>query len=350
MSNQMPKRSNISNRRPTAIDLFAGCGGLTVGLKGAGYRVVAAVEIDERARETYALNHPKVLLAGEDIRKTYPTRIMREVGLKKGELDLLAGCPPCQGFSRLRKRNRIRAARDDRNALIEDFARFVRVLKPKLVMMENVPGLEDHYRFGALVKQLETLKYHVHFEVLDVADYGVPQRRKRLILVASLKKPPVLAKPEEGRQKTVWKTIGGLSEPGRSRDPIHSIQEKRTAHVQAIIRAIPVDGGSRSDLPAKLRLKCHESTTGFKDVYGRMAWDEVSPTITGGCHNPSKGRFLHPVQNRTITLREAAMLQGFPKSYKFNASHGKEAIAQLIGNALPPPFIEAHARALRRAR
>lgn len=347
MAHQKLKRTKLS--KPTAIDLFSGCGGLTAGLKGAGFQVIAAVEIDKYARETYTLNHPEVPLMGEDIQNTYPARVMRELGLKKGELDLLAGCPPCQGFSRLRKRNRVRAAYDDRNTLIGDFARFVRLMKPKLVMMENVPGLEDHYRFGELVKQLEALKYHVHFEVLDVADFGVPQRRKRLILVASLKKPPGLARPFVKRQ-TVRDVIGGLSKPGRSRDPIHNIPENRTAHVQAIIKAIPIDGGSRSDLPGKLRLKCHEATDGFKDVYGRMAWDDVSPTITGGCHNPSKGRFLHPEQNRTITLREAAILQGFPKNYKFSASHGKCSIALMIGNALPPPFIEAHARALRDAR
>lgn len=347
MSYQTYKRAKHS--KPTAIDLFSGCGGLTAGLKGAGYQVVAAVEIDKRARETYTLNHPEVPLIGEDIRQTYPIRVMRDMGLKKGELDLLAGCPPCQGFSRLRKRNRIRAARDNRNALIDDFARYVRVFKPKLVMMENVPGLEDHYRFNELVIQLQILKYHVHYEVLDVADYGVPQRRKRLILVAALKKPPTLAKPDLKRV-TVRKVIGRLAEPGHSRDPIHNISAKHTAHVQSIIQAIPANGGSRSQLPVNLRLKCHEATNGFKDVYGRMVWNDVSPTITSGCTNPSKGRFLHPEQNRAITLREAAMLQGFPKNYKFNISHGKTAIALMIGNALPPPFIEAHARALRKAR
>ncbi|WP_413457805.1 DNA cytosine methyltransferase [Herbaspirillum huttiense] len=348
MPTELPKSPGKSHRKPTGIDLFAGCGGLTAGLKNAGYNVLAAVEIDERARETYSLNHPEVIFAGEDIREVDPARVMEQLGIKEGELDLLAGCPPCQGFSRMRKLNRTRAARDNRNSLIDEFARFVTVLKPKLVMMENVPGLEDHYRFGDLVAQLKSMKYYVHFEVLDVANYGVPQRRKRLILVASKKLMPKLATPNVKR-KNVRQTIGNLSEPGRSRDPVHNIPERRTPRVQAIIRAIPLDGGSRSQLPAELRLKCHESTTGFKDVYGRMAWSEVSPTITGGCHNPSKGRFLHPEQNRTITLREAAMLQGFPKNYKFNVSHGKEAIALMIGNALPPPFIEAHARALRRS-
>jgi DNA (cytosine-5)-methyltransferase 1 len=124
--------------------------------------------------------------------------------------------------------------------------------------------------------------------------------------------------------------------------------ENRSKEVRELIALIPKNGGSRSDLPKRYQLDCHKRSDGFSDVYGRMAWDDVSPTITSGCHNPSKGRFLHPSQNRTITLREAAILQGFPRRYRFNVDHGKESIALMIGNALPPPFIAAHAGALRR--
>ena len=111
-----------------------------------------------------------------------------------------------------------------------------------------------------------------------------------------------------------------------------------------MIRRIPKDGGSRTDLPEEDQLDCHKRCNGFKDVYGRMAWSEVSPTITSGCFNPSKGRFLHPEEDRAITMREASLLQGFPRQYKFPAGSGKSAIAMMIGNALPPPFIAAHAR------
>jgi DNA (cytosine-5)-methyltransferase 1 len=334
-----------SRRKLTAIDLFAGCGGLTDGLMKAGYRVLAAVELDDRARETYSLNHPDVWLAGRDICDTDPRKVMRKLKIRRGQLDLLAGCPPCQGFSRIRKRNKARAAFDHRNSLIEEFGRFAEAMAPKLIMMENVPGLKQHYRFTNLVEHLQSLGYTTRVEVMDTADFAVPQRRKRLILAASLSGRPCLAKPRVQR-KTVRAAIGKLPTPGDSGDDLHDIPENRCARVQAMIRAIPTNGGSRSDLPRHMRLRCHARARGFFDVYGRMSWEKVAPTITGGCHNPSKGRFLHPAQDRTITLREAAILQGFRRRYRFKASHGKEALALMIGNALPPAFIAAHGRAL----
>ncbi|WP_151445813.1 DNA cytosine methyltransferase [Lacisediminimonas profundi] len=331
--------------RLKAIDLFSGCGGLTLGLKKAGFEVVAAVEIDRKARTTYTLNHPEVWLAGDDIRKTAASDLMNALGLKSGELDMLAGCPPCQGFSRMRKRNKGSSARDERNSLIEDFGRLVLALRPKLVMMENVPGLSEYFRFGKFKKSLEGVGYLVRVEVLDVADYGVPQRRKRLIVSASLCGEPQLAKPSPLRS-TVRQIIGSMPPVGDSGDALHDIGERRSEHVKKLIALIPPDGGSRCQLPEEMQLACHKSFNGFNDVYGRMAWDTVAPTITGGCYSPSKGRFLHPSENRTISLREAAMLQGFPRNYRFEVAHGKEAIALMIGNALPPEFIAAHASAM----
>lgn len=335
----------VKARKPLAIDLFSGCGGLTQGLKNAGFEVAAAVEIDQRARATYKRNHPKVWLAGTDIRKADPVEVMTQLGIERGRLDLVAGCPPCQAFSRIRKRNKARTAQDDRNQLIEEFGRFVLAMLPKRVMLENVPGLEDHYRFIKFVRSLEIEGYSVHHEVLDVSNYGVPQRRKRLILTASLEGELCLARSHR-KVKSVRDAIGRLPNPGKSGDSLHDLPEKRSERIIQLFKAIPLDGGSRSELPAEMVLECHKRTNGFHDVYGRMAWDDVAPTITGGCHNPSKGRFIHPDQHRAITLREAAMLQGFPRTYKFDVSHGKEAIALMIGNALPPPFIAAHARAL----
>lgn len=328
-----------------AIDLFSGCGGLTLGLKRAGFEVIAAVEIDRKARATYTLNHPEVWLAGDDIRSTFASDLMHTLGLKPGELDMLAGCPPCQGFSRMRKRNKGNSARDERNALIEDFGRLVLELRPKLVMMENVPGLAEYFRFRKFKKSLEDAGYLVRVEVLDVADYGVPQRRKRLIVSASLVGQPQLAKASPLRS-TVRQIIGNMPPVGSSGDALHDIGERRSEHVKKLIALIPADGGSRAQLPEEMQLECHKRISGFNDVYGRMAWDTVAPTITGGCYSPSKGRFLHPLENRTISLREAAMLQGFPRDYRFEVSHGKEAIALMIGNALPPEFIAAHASAM----
>ncbi len=330
----------------SAIDLFSGCGGLSLGLKGAGFKVAAAVEIDRKAQETYRLNHPNVHLYGEDIRKLNPLQILENAGLRVGELDLLAGCPPCQGFSRLRTRNKVTSVSDDRNDLVEDFLRFIEVMQPKTVMLENVPALARDPRFVGMQNQLHVLGYQTVVNVLDAADYAVPQRRKRLIMLASRVHVPIVA-DKVLKRLTVRQALKRMAEPGQGRDKLHGLGENRSQRVRDLIALIPKDGGSRSDLPLKFQLDCHKRSDGFKDVYGRLAWDDVAPTITSGCHNPSKGRFLHPGQDRTISLREAAVLQGFPRSYKFDIAHGKESIALMIGNALPPPFITAHANALR---
>lgn len=329
-----------------AIDLFSGCGGLSLGLKGAGFTVSAAVEIDLKAQETYRLNHPNVRLYAEDIRKLDPLELLQEAGLKVGELDLLAGCPPCQGFSRLRTKNKMTSASDDRNDLVRDFLRFIEIMQPKTVMLENVPALAKDHRFVGMQDQLHALGYQTVVNVLDAADYSVPQRRKRLIMLASRVHIPMVA--DKARKRlTVRQALKGMAEPGQGRDKLHGLGENRSQKVLNLIALIPKDGGSRKDLPVKFQLECHKRSNGFSDVYGRLAWDSVAPTITSGCHNPSKGRFLHPEQDRTISLREAAVLQGFPRSYKFDIAHGKESIALMIGNALPPPFITAHANALR---
>jgi DNA (cytosine-5)-methyltransferase 1 len=330
----------------TAIDLFSGCGGLSRGLKDAGFQILAAIEIDKKACETYSINHADVLLIPADIRKVSAAHLLKKTGLKRGQLDLLAGCPPCQGFSTLRVGNGCAAASDPRNDLIDEFARLALALRPKLVMMENVPGLAKFDKFLGLVERLEANGYSVITKVLDVSMFGVPQRRKRLILSASRIGAPHLA-VESGRRTTVREAIGSLPRAGDSGDSLHDCPIKfRSARVQAMIEAIPKDGGSRHSLPESLKLSCHAKTSGFNDVYGRMKWDDVSPTITSGCSNPSKGRFIHPTEDRPITLREAAILQGFPVDYRFNIAHGKESIALMIGNALPPLFIAAHSKAM----
>lgn len=332
-------------QKPIAIDLFSGCGGLTTGLIDAGFQVIAAIEIDKKAAATFRFNYPEINLLESDIRSIDAKKLAVELNLAPGQLDLLAGCPPCQGFSRIRKLNKPRPASDDRNALIEEFTRFAIELRPKRLMLENVPGLAKHYRFTNLLTTLRKLGYYVAHQIVDVSDYGVPQRRKRLILTAAIDRKAALAVPEI-KKVTVRDAISKLPPPGNSGDSLHDIPENRSPKVKEIIKNIPLDGGSRSNLPPELVLECHKLTKGFYDVYGRMRWDEVSPTITSGCHNPSKGRFLHPAENRTITLREASILQGFPRDYKFLIEHGKESIALMIGNALPPPFIKAHAKTL----
>lgn len=324
-----------------ALDLFSGCGGLTQGLKEAGFEVLGAVDIDLLAVETYKANHPEVHVWQKDIRDLKTSEIKKTLRLKKGELDLLAGCPPCQGFSTLRTLNGALQINDPRNNLLLEFQRVIEELRPRNIMLENVPGLAQDYRFKEFVLKMETLGYIGEHKILNAADYGVPQRRHRLIYLAGLGRKILFAEPLKTK-KTVREVLGKLPKAGNSGDAVHDLKENRTPKVLELIKRIPKNGGSRIDLPQEDQLPCHIRCKGFKDVYGRMAWDKVAPTITSGCFNPSKGRFLHPEEDRAITMREAALLQGFPKKYKFPNSNNKSAIALMIGNALPPPFIKAH--------
>ena len=341
----------MNHKKFTAIDLFSGCGGLTLGLKQAGFSVIGAVEIDDLAAETYGQNHPEVRIWQSDIRKLSGSTILHELKLKKGQLDLLAGCPPCQGFSSMRTQNGKKIIHDIRNDLVFDYLRLVRNLLPKTVMMENVPALIKDGRMRILKRELEKLGYDCNGtpKVLNAADYGVPQRRRRMILMCSRVSVIELYEPEEPKSVTVREAIAQMPYPGKSGDRLHDLIEKRNQKTIAMIKAVPKNGGSRSDLPKRFQLNCHVDQDGFKDVYGRMCWDEVSPTITGGCISPSKGRFLHPVQNRSITLREAALLQTFPSNYHFSLRKGKQAVALMIGNALPPVFIKWHALSIKNA-
>jgi len=239
--------------------------------------------------------------------------------------------------------NRSRRVRDPHQKdLLVELLRFVRVLKPRAIMIENVPALARDHRWTRFVSELRRAGYDCEYKVLDTADYGVAQRRKRLILLAGRFGAPPFATPAKKRL-SVEDVIASLPPAGKSRDPLHDFPERRSEEVLELIRRIPKDGGSRTALPREAQLKCHRKMDGFKDVYGRMRWKDVSPTITGGCINPSKGRFLHPTKHRAITLREAALLQGFPKRYFISLREGKYRAAELIGNALPPEFIRRQA-------
>jgi DNA (cytosine-5)-methyltransferase 1 len=322
-----------------AIDLFAGAGGLTLGLKLAGLKVIGAVEVNPLAAETYVVNHPEVLMWHCDIQDLDPEFVMRMLALGRGELDLLAGCPPCQGFSPIRTLNS-GAVDDPRNDLVFDMLNFIEVFEPRVIMMENTPALAQDWRMTSFWSKLTALGYQGDYPIRDAADFGVPQRRKRMLLLAGRNGRVTFPSPAQ-EKLTVEDTIGDLPVAGTSGDPLHDTGEKHTAKVVKRISRIPKDGGSRSALGDD-QLACHKKCSGFKDVYGRIAWKSQAPTITGGCFNPSKGRFLHPDENRAITLREAALLQSFPPDYFFSLRKGKCCAAELIGNALPPEFIRQH--------
>ncbi|MGE0277741.1 MAG: DNA cytosine methyltransferase [Nitrospiraceae bacterium] len=334
-------------RKPKALDLFCGAGGLSEGLRQAGYIVKGAVEIDPLACRTYRLNHKRVKLWEMNIKRLSGATIMKVLKLQPGDLDLLAACPPCQGFSTMRTKNGGRQNRDPQNDLIFEVLRIIRSIRPRSIMLENVPGLAKNRRFVVFRKGLEALGYGVNWDILNTVDFAVPQRRRRLVLLASMLGKPDFA-PKTDNYQTVRAFIGNLTPPERSRDPLHNYLTRRSEKVKKIIRRIPSDGGSRLSMGLEQQLPCHKRLDGFKDVYGRMAWDKPAPTITGGCINPSKGRFLHPRAHRAITLREAALLQTFPKAYRFPLDQGRYPVALLIGNALPPEFIRRQAQQVRK--
>ncbi len=341
--------SALNHRKPKAFDIFCGCGGTTQGLRDAGFNIVGGIECDELAVKTYRANHTRVKVWEQDIRDTEPADVLKQLGLEKGELDLMSGCPPCQAFSELRRLNGRRRVRDKESKdLVFEYLRFVEGLFPKVVLIENVPRLIEDYRFTEVQKRLRMLGYEGRPRNLDAADFGVPQRRRRMVFIASRIGYVEYASPiSRDERTTVRDAIGRLPPPGKTGDALHDFPESRSAKVAKLIAMIPKNGGSRLQLGRNHQLKCHRECDGFHDVYGRMAWDDVAPTITSGCVNPSKGRFLHPTQNRTITLREAALLQSFHCNYQFSLARGKFAAALMIANAFPPLFVASHAERIR---
>jgi DNA (cytosine-5)-methyltransferase 1 len=348
----------------SAIDLFCGAGGTGVGFIDAGYNILGALDNDANAAQTYS-NNLGIKVLEEDIREVDPNWLRNQLGLGVGKLGVLAGCPPCQGFSRIRNKH---GASDERNSLVLRYSSFVEEFKPKFALFENVPGLtrSTHGKryYQQLLSALRALNYNPREFLLDAADFGVPQRRRRVIVVAgrdNVMPPPIV--PTHGHPSSVEVLRGGrkpwvtVREAIRHYPPLQAGEKSASIpnHVAArtgmsvrgkrvleFIKRIPKDGGSRHDLPRNEWLKCHKHVNGFKDVYGRLGWDVPSNTMTGGCTNPSKGRFVHPTQHRALTPREAATLQSFPDSFVFYGAR----IAQQIGNAVPPMLARAVADAL----
>ena len=332
--------------KPKAIDLFCGAGGLSQGLVQAGFRVVGAIECENVFAESYLLNHPHTKMIQEDVAKTNLASASQLWKVKPDELDLLAGCPPCQGFSTIGTRNRAASNNDPRNDLVFQMVRFAKFFRPKIIMIENVPALAKDERMSAVRDELRELGYQSDVKILNTSNYSVPQKRRRMIFLASRIGAISVPEVKSGMfaPRTVRDAFSALSTAPKENDPLQNYSEHRRRETRRRISLIPKNGGSRKDLPPEYELGCHRRSDGFKDVYGRMAWDLPSPTITGGCINPSKGRFLHPEEDRAINLREAALLQTFPLSYQFSFKSGRQGVATMIGNALPPAFIEFHAR------
>lgn len=328
----------------TVVDCFAGAGGLSLGLRSAGFTIGAAFDADPIAARTYSRNigpHNKVAKAEE----------ITGAELCEGlsHVSLVAGGPPCQGFSRQRRG----ADHDDRNALVSEFLRIVLEIRPVLFLMENVSSIQakrGEALLSAMKEQAERNGYAIQMRVLNAANFGVPQHRRRMFIVGELedtgehfKFPEAICSPSCYR--TVRDAIGDLPSPftdpddaklfaNHEPDNISELNRIRISHVPA--------GGGRADIPPELQLPCHRvsvDVAGHRGVYGRLSWDEPAGTITTKCNSFTRGRFAHPEENRNITMRETARLQGFPDNFVFEG--GKVDVAHQIGNAVPPPLASA---------
>lgn len=327
------------NFKINAIDLFCGAGGLAHGLQKSGIDVKLGIDIEPACKYPFeANNKAKFLLKSvEDLKKNE----IEQYYEKDGTYKLLAGCAPCQTFSTY---NAKACSSDNRWWLLMQFSRLVKETLPDLVTMENVPGLEKQEVFTQFVAQLKKNDYYVFYKVVNAVDYGLPQNRKRLVLLASKFGKISLLTPKElkVKSKTVRHAISALPalKAGEvyTKDPLHQCALLSELNMKRIKTSIA--GGTWEDWPIKLRAECHKKDTGktFRGVYGRMEWDKPAPTMTTQFTGFGNGRFGHPEQDRAISLREGAIFQGFPKNYKFvpkNTPIAKGKIARMIGNAVP---------------
>ncbi len=348
----------------TAIDLFCGAGGLSRGLEDCGIHVQLGIEINPAAVATYRQNLPGIVLM-DDIRNITADMILQELHIQPGNLFLLAGCPPCQTFSSLQRDH---AENDDRNFLIFEYIRLVREIQPLFILLENVPGLKrgrGKILFERATAQLEQW-YQIESSILNCADYGIPQTRKRLVLhgirrdafrllknsdanfYVSLPLPTHTDHPDADHPLQPWVSAAtafadlpavAAGTPAPVGFPNHETNKLSNANIQRI-QYIRSHGGSRECLPTALQLPCHQKkNVVFTGVYGIIDDTQPAPTITGGCINFTKGRYGHPTQDRAITVREAARLQSFEDDFIFTGTRGQTALQ--VGNAVPPLLAQA---------
>lgn len=334
----------------TAIDLFCGVGGMTHGFFKERFQIVAGVDSDPTCKFAYEANNPGSLFLLRDVDKLGIDDLL-SLYPEKGHR-VLIGCAPCQPFSRYTSKG----SRDTKWQLLRSFARLAVGVRPDVVSMENVVPLEGHSVFAEFVSRLTDVGYTVtHFKV-NVSKYGVPQRRVRLVLFASLHGRVDLKNPEPATSApTLRAAIGHLPPVAAgevsSSDPLHRARGLSAINLERI-RATP-EGGGWADWPAHLTLDCHNKPSGktFRSVYGRLRWDAPSTVITTQCIGLGNGRFGHPNQDRALTLREAALIQTFPEDYAFVDPVKKKVsantIARQIGNAVPVNLGRVIAKSIR---
>lgn len=344
---------------PTAVqvfDFFSGCGGASCGFRSAGMEIAFALDHDADAKATFRANFPKAHFELAKIQRVDAEDIRRRVDAARPRPVLFSGCAPCQPFSR-QKTTRPPLDDDERAPLLTAFARLVAACKPDIVFVENVPGIESpgsgpRQPFRDFLRSLKAAGYHADHRIVTLAKYGVPQGRRRLVLVASrhggIRLPDETHGPgtPNGRYETVRDWIGHLPPVGAG-ESHPDIPNHRASSLSELnserIRSTP-EGGGHPDWPERLKLDCHKGFSGYGDVYGRMSWDKPAPALTTRCTSYSNGRFGHPEQDRAISAREAACLQTFPECFSFKG--GMESMAKQIGNAVPVRLAELVGKAI----
>jgi DNA (cytosine-5)-methyltransferase 1 len=335
------KISNIYNEI-SVIDLFCGIGGLTHGLKKAGIEVKAGIDFDKSCKYAYEANND-ALFIGEDIAKIKGSELKKIWGDKK--IPILVGCAPCQPFSTHSNKVKEKEKKNgDKWNLLNEYLRLIEETKPSILSMENVPNLSNKEIFTKFVSRLKELNYIVSYKNVFCPDYGIPQKRRRLVLLGSKFGEISLLPPTHNKKtyKTVKDAIGNfpsITNGEKSKeDYLHFTSTLSELNLKRIKSSVP--DGNWEDWSDDLKLECHKKHTGktYKSVYGRMSWNEPSPTITTQFYNYGTGRFGHPEQDRALTIREASVLQTFPSDYKFVENENCVYITRLgthIGNAVP---------------
>lgn len=336
--------------RISCVDLFCGAGGLTHGFVLEGIPVVAGIDMDPACRFPYEANNQAKFME-RDISTVTADELLGLFG--DADVKVLAGCAPCQPFSTYAQRYEL-DGKDGKWGLLYQFARLADETKPDVITMENVPSVAKHSVFHDFVDTLKRLGYKVWFDIVDSSAYGVPQTRKRMVLLASKHGAIEMIAPTRKRPRTVKQAIGHLRRlsagEAAPKDKLHvssTLSEKNLKRIKA-----SKPGGTWRDWPEDLVADCHRADTGrtYPGVYGRMDWDKPAPTMTTQCYGFGNGRFGHPEQDRAISLREAAILQSFPRKYAFVPKKGDVSfttLGRLIGNAVPVDLGRAIAKSIR---
>ncbi|BCB28225.1 restriction endonuclease subunit M [Sulfurimicrobium lacus] len=332
------------------IDLFCGAGGLTHGFVLEGIPVVAGIDMDPACRFPYEANNDQAKFVERDISQVSADELNELFG--DADLKILAGCAPCQPFSTYAQRYEL-DGKDGKWGLLYHFARLAEQTSPDVITMENVPTVAKHVVFHDFVDTLKRLGYKVWFDVVDSSKYGVPQMRRRMVLLASKYGEIKMIEPTHPKPSTVRQAIGRLRplQAGEAapRDRLHASSSLSEKNLKRIRASKP--GGTWRDWPDHLVADCHRVESGrtYPGVYGRMEWDKPAPTMTTQCYGFGNGRFGHPEQDRAISLREAAILQSFPRDYAFVPDDGEvsfTALGRLIGNAVPVDLGRAIAKSI----